>query len=425
MSNEIKPILVLQAPLLTLSGYGKHSLEIFLSLLRYNKYDVKVVPTRWGSCPPADLPSDIKEKIDACILKESLKEQPEVFIQVSIPNEFQPKGKYNIGVTAGIETTLCRGEWIEGLNRMDMNIVPSRHAKQVFISTTFTKKEENGREVPVKLEKPVEIVFEGTDTDLYKIVNKFSDNLNSTLLEIKETQCFLFVGHWMAGNLGHDRKNVGMMIKTFLETFKNKKDKPALILKTSGATLSIIDRTECLRKIKMIRDSVGGDLPNVYLLHGELSDIEMNELYNHPKVKTFVTFTRGEGFGKPLLEFSLCGKPIIAPNWSGQIDFLNKEYVTLLPVKLEKVDEKAANEWIIKESSWATVNYSMASKALEDIHSNYSKYKEKAEKLRIENKNNFSYDAMDVLLFNTLDRYIPNFPKKVEIILPKFKKKEQ
>jgi len=35
----------------------------------------------------------------------------------------------------------------------------------------------------------------------------------------------------MQGEFGEDRKNVGLLIKAFYETFKNKKDAPALILK--------------------------------------------------------------------------------------------------------------------------------------------------------------------------------------------------
>ena len=41
---------------------------------------------------------------------------------------------------------------------------------------------------------------------------------------------------------------------------------------------------------------------------------EMNEMYNHPKVKAHLTFTHGEGFGRPLLEASFSGKPIISTN---------------------------------------------------------------------------------------------------------------
>jgi hypothetical protein len=112
--------------------------------------------------------------------------------------------------------------------------------------------------------------------------------------------------------LGHDRKDVGMLIKTFCETFKGKSNKPALILKSSGAGYSILDREEILKKINQIRTD--DSLPNVYLLHGSITNEEMNGLYNHPKVKTMVSFTHGEGYGRPLAEFATSEKPIIATN---------------------------------------------------------------------------------------------------------------
>jgi len=425
MSNEGKPTLVFQGPLLTLSGYGKHALDLFLSLVRQNKYDIKIASTRWGGCPVANLPRKILDEIEPRLIREPLKEQPDVFIQVSIPNEFKPIGKYNIGITAGIETTQCKGEWIEGLNKMDMNIVPSRHARTVFQSTSFMKKDQQtGQEVPLKLEKPIEIVFEGIDTEVYKTTSTISENVKKELDGIPEQFNFLCVGHWMSGNLGEDRKNIGMLVKTFMETFKGKSIKPSLILKTSGATISVIDKYEILQKIKAIKDSIkGADLPNVYVLHGELTDEEMNDLYNHPKVTSFITFTHAEGWGRPLLEFTMSGKPVIATGWSGQLDFLHKDNSVLLPVKLEKITKSASNEWLLEGSQWATVNYSVASKVMEDVFNNYKKYKQIGERARSENKNKFSFEAMDVLFHNVLDRYIPQFAKKVEVILPKFKKK--
>jgi len=126
------------------------------------------------------------------------------------------------------------------------------------------------------------------------------------------------------------------MIKTFCDTFKGKAKKPALFLKTSGASYSIIDREEILQKIRAIRTN--DSLPNVYLLHGSITDDEMNGLYNHKKVKAMVSFTHGEGYGRPFAEFAVSEKPIITSNWSGHVDFLDKEYSILLPGELKQID---------------------------------------------------------------------------------------
>ena len=67
---------------------------------------------------------------------------------------------------------------------------------------------------------------------------------------IKEDWCFLFVGHWLQGNSESDRKDVGSLVRTFIESFKDKKNQPALILKTSGAGFGIIEKKQVLDKIK-------------------------------------------------------------------------------------------------------------------------------------------------------------------------------
>ena len=418
-----KPVCVVQGPVQTRSGYGDHARDIVRSLIKYGKYDVKLVPMPWGSCPKTALDSDTEENKD---LKSrfvtQLSSQPDIHIQISIPNEFQPQGKYNIGITAGIETTLCRGEWIEGLNRMDLNIVPSHHSKNVFTSIKFKKKLKTGQETDLVVSKPLEVLFEGSDTKIYSSKNKIAKSVTNLLSDIPEEFCFLFVGHWMQGRLGSDRKDVGMLIKTFSEVFKNQKNAPALVLKSSGASFSEVDKNELLGKIASIQGNIAGDLPNVYLIHGEFTDDEINSLYNHPKVKSHVSFTHGEGYGRPLQEASLSGKPVVCSNWSGPQDFLDKDLAVLLPGEVKPLPSDAVNEWLVKESSWFNVNYSAAAQVLIDIHKNYDKYLSKSKKLAKKNEVEFSLDKMDTDFATMLDKYVPEMTVSQPINLPKLKK---
>jgi glycosyltransferase involved in cell wall biosynthesis len=223
--------------------------------------------------------------------------------------------------------------------------------------------------------------------------------------------------------MGKDRKDTGMLVKVFLETFKNMKKKPALIMKTSGAGFSILDREDILNKVKSIKDSIDGDTPNVYVLHGDFTDDEMNGLYNHPKVKAHVTFTHGEGFGRPLLEASISQKPVIAPNWSGHLDFLNSKLAVLLGGELQQVEKGAVpDDMLVEGSQWYTVNYQQASMAMKELYKNYRKYTLNAKKLGAVNKSKFSLDAMTKELGKILDKYVPEFPKEVKLELPKLKK---
>ena len=211
-----------------------------------------------------------------------------------------------------------------------------------------------------------------------------------------------------------------MTIKVFLEAFKNRPNPPALILKISAATFSVLDRDEMLQRITGVKNSIqdATSLPNVYLLHGQLSDVEMNELYNHPKVKAMVTLTKGEGFGRPLLEFTMSGKPVIASGWSGHIDFLDKEFTMLLPGKVDTVHESAANDFILKESKWFTADYNVSANALLEMFTHYNKYLSNAKKMLWYNKNNYNLDMMQRKLEWFFTKNVPEFPEELDLKLP-------
>ena len=426
----MKPLVLVTAPVGTRSGYGSHSRDICRSLINMDKFDVKIWPVRWGSTPQNALSEDNSNDvpiIERLLDDPNMDRQPDIHFHIVVPNEFSSLGKYNIGITAGLETTVCPPEWIEGLNRMNLNIVPANFIKESLSKIVFDKHDQNTKQKvgTIQNQKPIEVLFEGADTEIYKPTKEFSKDLVDELKGIKEDFCFLFVGHWLQGGLGHDRKDLGMLIKTFLETFKNQKKQPALILKTSGATPCILDREDIFKKINEIRNTTKGKLPNIYMLHGDLRDEEMNGLYNHPKVKAHVSFTHGEGFGRPLLEASLSEKPVIAPNWSGHVDFLNKDAI-LLPGSLNEVKEESLMKGMhVKETQWFTVNYNYASKMLKDVFDNYSKYTVKGKKLAIVNSTKFSLDAMTKKFEGILDKYLPKFeeqPKQVSLKLPKLKK---
>jgi glycosyltransferase involved in cell wall biosynthesis len=423
----MKPLLVISCPIDTFSGYGARSRDIILPIIKSDKYDVKILPQRWGATPFGFLQEtnpDHKLIKDCYLPNNQLPKQPDVWIQVTVPNEFQSVGKYNIGITAGIETTICAPQWIDGVNRMNLTLVSSEHAKNVFETSAFEEKNQQGQVVRhIKLEKPVEVLFEGANTDIYKKLDTVTSETGNIISDsIKEDFNFLFVGHWLQGEIGQDRKDVGMLIKTFLETFKGKKTRPGLILKTSAGNYSIMDRDSILDKIRQIENEVGGDLPSIYLLHGELSDEEVNELYNHPKVKAHVSFTKGEGFGRPLLEASISGKPVIAPNWSGHIDFLDKEMSILLPGQLTQLHPSAVvQDMLLAESSWFTVDYKKASETLYDVYREYKRFVDGAKRQSYRSRTEFSLDKMSEKILSILDSKVP---KPVEFKLPQLKKIE-
>ena len=418
-----KPGFVISCPFDTYSGYGERSRDIVKAIIELDKYEVQLLPQRWGETAwnfCLDHP-EWKFLLKYTVPQNWQQTQPDIWAQITIPNEFQPLGKYNIGLTAGIESTACKAEWIQGLNRMDMNWVSSNFAKNTFEAMTYEKKDSRTNQVveQVKLTKPIEVIFEGVDITTYKPL-KASKIQNMDLSTIKEDFCYLFVGHWMNGAFGHDRKNVGVLVKSFYDAFKNKIGKrPALILKASTGAATYLSRDTILDRIKTIKDVYGkAKLPNIYVLSGEFDDNEVNELYNHPKIKAMVSFTKGEGFGRPLLEFSTTGKPIIASGWSGHMDFLNPEFNVLLPGELENVDPSAANDWLIKEAQWFKISPTHAISSLKEVYKHYKKYHQRSKKQRYHAIKNYSWEKMKELVNVKLDTNLPQFAKQVELKIP-------
>ena len=416
-----KPTLLFRGPVKTRSGYGAHSRDLLEALYKMDIYDIRIDSCGWGSTPMTALESDnlFHRWIEGAIVTQ-LANQPDIYVQVTVPNEFQRVGKINIGVTAGIETTIAPKEWIDGCNRMDLIVATSNFSKEVLLSTVYNETEKNtGKLIKQhKIEKPIEVLFEGVDLSIYGNVD--CPSTEPLELDINEDFAYLFVGHWLKGDLGQDRKDVGMLIKCFAEAFKGVENRPALVLKTSSATFSIKERENFRKKIEGLVNGIDNP-PSIYLLFGELTNCEMNNLYNHPKIKAMVSLTKGEGFGRPLLEFSLTGKPVIASNWSGHKDFLPMDKAIMIGGSLTQVHESAVDTFILKDAKWFTANYNEVVGVLKLVYDDYQQFKDKAELLRIENSEKFSLEKMMDKFKDILSPFSV-VPKETKLVLPKLTK---
>ena len=420
-----KPVMLVFAPVATRSGYGDMSRDLVRHFIEYDKFEVKILSVPWGNTPFTALDEDNPRDrvILERILTEPYEATPEVYVHVGLPSEAAPRGKFNILCTAGVETTAVSAEWVAMCNRMDLVLTISKQSKAVFEGSRY-KVTRNGAEEMLQVDTPIEVLHNCVNTKVFgrksPVDYDFAKEIDAA---IKENFCFLFVGHWLKGEYGEDRKNVPLMVKLFLETFKQLDASPALILKTSTAGFGILDREGILARLRALRESVelspGQTLPKVYLLHGDLTEKQMNTLYNHEKVKVHVSFTKGEGFGRPLLEASLSGKPVIASGWGGHMDFLDTERALLVGGELKPVHESA--QWdkiLIKEAQWFAPDQGMAMNGMAAAAINYSDYKKPAYELATENRKKFSYEAIRDRTFELLDQYIPEFPKRISITLP-------
>ena len=363
----MKPLFIISCPIDTYSGYGARARDLVKAIIQTNKYNVQIVSQRWGNTRFGYLLDHNEDELWSLIVPK-LTNQPDIWIQITVPNEFHKVGKYNIGVTAGMETTLVDPSWIQGVNNMDLVLTSSNHSKTVFEKTSYDVEDKNTKQKSkLTLTTPVEVLLEGILLDKY-----FPTNSKLDLSSIKESFCFLNVGHWMQGQLGHDRKNIGYLIKSFYETFKNKTNPPALILKT-----------------------------------------------------------KGEGFGRPLAEFALTKKPIICSGWSGQTDFLKPDMSLLIGGSLEKVDRSAVvKNMILPEAQWFKPDDSQVGKAYKEIFKHYKKYIVPAKRQAAFIKKEFSFERMKDKLEELFDKYIPQMAVQVplnmpELNLPKLEVKEE
>jgi len=407
---------IISSPLATQSGYGHHAREVISNF--FNKkpadWDIKLLSMPWGHTPfTYPIPMDWHQRIIPLPLKQS----PDIWVQITVPTEFQSIGKFNIGVTAGTEGDICPEEWIDHINKMQLTIVPSQFTKEVF--------ERTAKRHNKTITTDIQVVSEYFDETTYDDKNVTTD-VSGIDQQVKESFAFLSVGHWLQGKLGEDRKNISGVIHCFFNTFKNKKNKPALIIKTSGATYSVTDRMSIEKKINEIRHIFPKNtiLPSIYLLHGDLTNKEMNALYNHPKIKAMVSFTKAEGFGRPLLEFSSIGKPVISPHYSGQKDFLKQEFICALPGELTPIHSSAKNDYLIEDAKWFSVDYGYASRMFIDTMKNYKKWLELAKRQRYFVRSNFTSTAISKQYDNIMKLITEktnDIPQQVSLKLPKLK----
>jgi len=354
-----KRTVLLHGPLYVQAGYGVHARQIATILDSYDEFEVFLQATIWGNTP--FMLANFKEKEMLDRMNGNNDHRPEKFdisVQVILPDEFKDDlADFNIGISACVETTICNPEWITATNKMDLMIVPSQHTKRVL---------ENSGTIT---------------TPLYVIPEAFPPTLEDTNLECNlsgielETEFnFLHVGQLAAGLEEDDRKGIYTLIRLFCKAFAGNQD-VGLVLKTNSCRNTTIDykiTTNTLNEV--IKKHRKGEYPKIYLLHGPMKETEMCQLYKHDKIKAFVSLTRGEGYGLPLLEAAAAGLPIVATNWSGHLDFLNLTRKSFIKVnyELQKIrDGKVDNRIFMSGTKWAHIDEEDAMKKMTKLVESY------------------------------------------------------
>jgi glycosyltransferase involved in cell wall biosynthesis len=369
---------VIRAPLLSQSGYGVHSRQIAKYLLNRGDFVTTSQIVNWGNTPWL-LNNDAEDGLIGKILESSITNRSDfdISFQVQLPNEWDTAlAKFNVGVTALVETDKCNPKWIEKINKMDLIIVPSHFVKKTIYDT--------GVEVTTK----VVVIGESYHESIDKVINDIK-------LDIDTKFNFLVFGQFTGSLPQTDRKNLFNTIKWLCEEFKGNKN-VGIVFKTNSSRATKIDKgiTNNLVK-KLIAEVREGQYPKIHLLHGNMTPGEVAALYKHKKINVLISATRGEGFGLPLLEAASSALPVIATNWSGHLDFLNLGTFIKLDYELKEVDKrKVDNNIFVPGLKWAEVNEKDFKKKVKNFYKNRKGIQSKSNKLAEKIKQNYSFDAI-------------------------------
>lgn len=374
----MKEILI-RGPMLSNSGYGVHARQIARWLIENNlNVTFQVLP--WG-----DTSWLLNENFENGLIKEILKRTNfnqnkvyDVSFQIQLPNEWDIKlAKYNVGITAGVETDRCNPEWIKNILSMNKVVVPSNFTKKSFTATSNA------------VQDKICVIPESFDDEF---LNENPDEIN---LDLKTKFNFLIFGQITGNNVLNDRKNIFYTLKWLIESFKNDPD-VGIIVKTNAGKSTKIDKA-IVRNIftKSIQELQKNEFPRIHLLHGFMNQGEINSLYRNKNIKALVSLTRGEGYGLPLLEAASTGLPVVATNWSGHLDFLNQGRFISIDYNLEKIHtSRVDNQIFIENSQWANV--------LEDDFKRKIKKFKTSPDIPKQWANDLSYKIKDKYCFNNI-----------------------
>ena len=377
--------ILVRGPALSASGYGEQT-RFALKCLRSREdiFDIFVMPVNWGRTGWISPDTEEAIWINQMAMKTHFHSQNngnfDISLQVTIPNEWEKLATVNVGYTAGVETNLVSPQWIQKSELMDRIITTSVHSKDTYQKTSYTATDKNtGHTIDdYRTLTPIEAVnycmryTKPADLDI-----DFSTNFN-----------FLTVAQW------GPRKNVESTLAWFTDAFRDNED-VGLVLKASTMKNCIMDRHYTTDRLKAFMSSLGERKCKIHLIHGDLTDGEMCALYNHPKIKGLLTLTHGEGFGLPIFEAACNGLPVLAPDWSGQVDFLygkvkdkkgklrTKPLFTKLNYVLGRVPPESVWDGVIqKDSSWCYVEEKDCKNKLKSFYKNHTNAIGKAKKLQ-------------------------------------------
>ena len=375
LGEKMKKKIFVRGPVLSQSGYGEQA-RFALRALRSKEdlFDIYVQPIPWGQTGWVWEESEFRQWMDDKITKTQVmiqekRLQPDISLQITIPNEFQKMCPVNIGYTAGIETTKVAPVWLQKGNDMDKILVVSNHAKTTFETTTATAtNQQTGEKIDYKLSTPIDVVWETTP-------RPEPEDIPSVELE--------YDFNYLIVSQQGPRKNFVNAVTWWVEEFIDQE--VGLVVKTNISSNSVMDWKVLQNEFSGLLSKYKDRKCKVYLLHGDLTAGQMTGLYTNPKIKAMINISHGEGFGLPLFEAAREALPVITVGWSGQLDFLHhngKNYFQEVEYTMGQVQKEAIWDGVIQaDSKWAYADQGSYKMTLRKTFKNWEKCKETATEL--------------------------------------------
>ena len=384
-SSRTMKTVILRGPVFSKSGYGEHARCILRAILeKEDLFDIHVMPTIWGNTAWRYGDSDEDKKFIHLVQKaQAFKGRYDISLQVCIPNEWQNLANFNIGVTAAIESTVASAQWVQSSNFMDHIVVVSEHAKNSLINPRYNVQDQNGNVAPEQLKCTTDIDVIGYPVKEYEKIDLD--------LDLKTDFNFLTIAQVSP------RKNISATVRSFINEFKDDSD-VGLVMKVNKINDSLLDKRTVTQEIQSMIAAEGlGDIKcKIYIVHGPMTEQEIHSLYKQDNIHAYITTTHGEGYGLPIFEAAYSGLPVLAPAWSGHVDFLYMPETNAVSKRTKKVpmfskirysldnvqEEALSENMLIKESKWAFVDLEACQKMMRHMRKTHKAQKSKAGKLR-------------------------------------------